>query len=105
MNVDMFPFITACAACRHQRKKCEPNCQLAPYFPSNRDEDFQNVYRLFGVNNTIKLLNSVPDNQKAKTIETLILEANIWKKNPVHGCLGVERKLRAEIEAHEKELE
>lgn len=103
MNVDM-RFITACAACKHQRKKCEPNCQLAPYFPSTKDEDFQNVYRLFGVNNTMKHLNSVADDQQAKLAETLILEAKIRKENPVHGSLAVERKLRAEIEALEKEL-
>ncbi|KAG5595851.1 hypothetical protein H5410_037083 [Solanum commersonii] len=104
MNVDMM-FITTCAACKHQRKKCEPDCQLAPYFPSTKDEDFQNVYRLFGVNNTIKHINSVADDQRAKLVETLILEAKIRKENPVHGCLAIERKLRAEIEALEKELE
>ncbi|XP_006367562.1 LOB domain-containing protein 24-like [Solanum tuberosum] len=104
MNVDMM-FIATCAACKHQRKKCEPNCQLAPYFPSTKDEDFQNVYRLFGVNNTIKHINSVANDQRAKLVETLILEAKIRKENPVHGCLAIERKLRAEIEALEKELE
>ncbi|MCD7468255.1 hypothetical protein HAX54_006267 [Datura stramonium] len=36
--------------------------------------------------------------------ETLILEAKIRKENPVHGCLAIERRLRIEIEAHEKEL-
>ncbi|XP_033510468.1 LOB domain-containing protein 22-like [Nicotiana tomentosiformis] len=105
MNADMLMFVGACAACKHQRKKCDANCQLAPYFPSNRSEDFPNVYRLFGVNNTIKLLNSVADDQKEKTAETLIFEGKVWKENPVYGCLGIERKLRAEIEAYEKELE
>ncbi|MCE3215320.1 hypothetical protein HAX54_001857, partial [Datura stramonium] len=104
MNADVFMFINACAACKHQRKKCEPNCQLASYFHSNKDEDLQNVYRLFGVNNIIDHLNSVPDNQKTKIAETLILEAKIRKQNPVHGCLAVERRLRTEIEAREKEL-
>uniref|UniRef100_A0A3Q7H7R3 LOB domain-containing protein n=1 Tax=Solanum lycopersicum TaxID=4081 RepID=A0A3Q7H7R3_SOLLC len=104
MNVDVM-FFTTCAACKHQRKKCEPNCQLAPYFPCTKDEDFLNVYRLFGVNNTIKHLNSVADDEKAKLVESLILEAKIRKENPVHGCLAIERKLRGEIEALEKELE
>ncbi|KAK4337832.1 hypothetical protein RND71_042319 [Anisodus tanguticus] len=104
MNVDMLMFVAAGAACKHQQKKCEANCQLAPYFPNNRAEDFHNVYRLFGVNNTITLLRSVADDQKKKTVETLILEAKIRKENPVHGCLAIERKLRAEIEAYEKEL-
>ncbi|XP_059291206.1 LOB domain-containing protein 21-like [Lycium ferocissimum] len=87
MNADMFMFVAACAACKHLGEKCDANCQL------------------FGVDNIIKLLNSVPDDQKEKTAETLILEAKIRKENPVHGCLAIERKLGAEIEAHEKELE
>ncbi|XP_059285164.1 LOB domain-containing protein 24-like [Lycium ferocissimum] len=105
MNANMLMFVAACAACKHQRKECDANCQLAPYFPSNRAEDFQNVYRLFGVDKTIEFINCVPDDQKEKTVETLILEARIRKENPVHGCLAIERKLRAEIEAHENELE
>ncbi|XP_060190573.1 LOB domain-containing protein 24-like [Lycium barbarum] len=106
MNADMLMFVAACAACKHLGEKCDANCQLAPYFPSNATaEDFQNVYQIFEVDNIIKLLNSVPDDQKEKTAETLILEAKIRKENPVHGCLAIERKLRAEIEAHEKELE
>nr|XP_009758025.1 PREDICTED: LOB domain-containing protein 27-like [Nicotiana sylvestris]XP_016490202.1 PREDICTED: LOB domain-containing protein 27-like [Nicotiana tabacum] len=94
-----------CAACTHLRKKCDANCQLAPYFPSNRTEDFQNVYQLFGVSNIINMLNSVDDEQKGKMAESLILEAKIRKENPVYGCLAIERKMMLAIEEAEKELE
>ncbi|OIT32452.1 PREDICTED: LOB domain-containing protein 22-like [Nicotiana attenuata] len=96
-----------CAACMYLRKKCAANCQLAPYFPSDRTEDFQNVYQLFGVSNIINMLNSVDDDdeQKGKMAESLILEAKIRKENPVYGCLAIERKLRLAIQETEKELE
>ncbi|CAK9140536.1 unnamed protein product [Ilex paraguariensis] len=95
----------ACAACRHQRKRCDPNCQLAKYFPASKSEDFQNVYRLFGVSNLLKILNVVAEDERDKSIETLVMEAKIRKDHPVHGTLGVEKELRAQIEACEKELD
>ncbi|CAL1406364.1 unnamed protein product [Linum trigynum] len=38
----------ACAACKYQRRKCTSECQLAPYFPSNKSEMFRNAHKLFG---------------------------------------------------------
>ncbi|KAK6147721.1 hypothetical protein DH2020_018633 [Rehmannia glutinosa] len=89
----------------HQRRRCEENCIYARYFPSERAENFQNVHRLFGINTTIKLINSVNENDRDKTIETIILEAKIRKENPVHGPLEVENKLRTKIEEAKNELE
>ncbi|KAK4359372.1 hypothetical protein RND71_021601 [Anisodus tanguticus] len=95
-----------CAVCKHQRKRCDVNCQLAPYFPSNKYEDFKNVCRLYRVRNIVSMLNTVTDNEKmAKMTESLILEAKIRSENPVHGCLAVEKELRLKIEETKKELE
>ncbi|XP_055812629.1 LOB domain-containing protein 24-like isoform X2 [Solanum dulcamara] len=95
-----------CAACKYQRKRCDENCPLAPYFPSNKVQEFQKVIRLFRISNIIKMLNSVVDNEKrAKMAETLMCEANIRYENPVHGCVAVERKLKLEIEETKKELD
>ncbi|RVW52389.1 hypothetical protein CK203_072095 [Vitis vinifera] len=30
----------ACAACKYQRRKCKPECPLAPFFPSHDKERF-----------------------------------------------------------------
>uniref|UniRef100_J3KY58 LOB domain-containing protein n=1 Tax=Oryza brachyantha TaxID=4533 RepID=J3KY58_ORYBR len=38
----------ACAVCKHQRRKCEPNCELAAYFPANRMNDFRALHLVFG---------------------------------------------------------
>ncbi|KAG8376149.1 hypothetical protein BUALT_Bualt09G0033200 [Buddleja alternifolia] len=95
----------ACAACKHQRKRCDQHCVLAKYFPAERAEDFQNVHRLFGVNNVLRILNSVEVNERDKTAETLILEAKIRRENPVLGPIEIERMLQAEIVKVQKELE
>ncbi|KAL8493485.1 hypothetical protein ACS0TY_024627 [Phlomoides rotata] len=93
-----------CAACTHLRRRCDENCVLAPYFPIEKTEEFQIVRRTFGIQNITKIISSVDENERDKTVETLILEARIRLENPVHGCLAVERKLEAEIEKVTKEL-
>ncbi|KAJ9701997.1 hypothetical protein PVL29_003973 [Vitis rotundifolia] len=50
----------ACAACKYQRRKCKPDCPLAPFFPSHDKERFRNVHRLFGVANVTKTLQEIP---------------------------------------------
>lgn len=95
----------ACAACKHQRKRCDSNCQLACYFPAGKNEDFHNVHKLFGVNNLMIILNSVGENERDKTAETLILEAKMRRDFPVHGYLAVKKNLEDEIEGYEKEID
>ncbi|KAK6147711.1 hypothetical protein DH2020_018623 [Rehmannia glutinosa] len=89
----------------HQRRRCDQICFYARYFPSKRTEDFQNVHILLGINNTMKIINSVNEQDRDKIVETLILEARIRNENPVHGPLEVENRLRAEIGKTKKELE
>ncbi|KAI3443632.1 hypothetical protein Pfo_000297 [Paulownia fortunei] len=95
----------ACVVCRHQWKRCDESCIFTRYFPSERAEDFLNMHRLFRIQNTTKILNSVVENERDKTIESLILEARIRKENPVHGPVEVQRRLQAEIEQVKKELD
>ncbi|XP_015086875.1 LOB domain-containing protein 24-like [Solanum pennellii] len=95
-----------CAACKYQRKRCQENCPLAPFFPSNKFEDFKNVNRLYKVRTIIEMLNSVADNEKkAKMVETLILEAKIRSENPVYGSIAIQNKLRLQIEETMKEID
>ncbi|XP_015086874.1 LOB domain-containing protein 24-like [Solanum pennellii] len=95
-----------CAACKYQRKRCQENCPLAPFFPSNKFEDFKNVNRLYKVSTIIEMLNSVADNEKkAKMVETLILEAKIRSENPVYGSIAIQNKLKLQIEETMKEID
>lgn len=96
---------TACAACRHQRKRCDQHCQLARYFPPSKTQDYFNCQNLFGANNFLKILNSVEDHERDKTAATLIYEAELWKKNPVQGGMARVRSLQEQIGEGEKELD
>ncbi|KAK1550779.1 hypothetical protein Q3G72_024789 [Acer saccharum] len=40
-----------CAVCRHQRRRCDQNCETAPYLPASTYNDFDNAHKLFGVRN------------------------------------------------------
>ncbi|KAI3443631.1 hypothetical protein Pfo_000296 [Paulownia fortunei] len=95
----------ACVVCRHQRKRCDESCIFARYFSSERAEDFLNMHRLFKFQNIMKILNSVAENERDKTVESLILEARIRKENPVHGPVEVQMRLQVEIEQVKKELD
>lgn len=94
----------ACASCKHQRKKCDETCELAPYFPASRYREFQNAHKLFGVSNIQKIMNSVEPNQRQAAAESILMQGNIRSNDPVHGCLGVVRHLKSQIEYYEKQL-
>ncbi|KAH7519211.1 LOB domain-containing protein 22 [Ziziphus jujuba] len=94
----------ACASCKHQRKKCDDNCELAPYFPASRFREFQNAYRLFGVSNIQKIMASVEPHQRQAAAESILMEGNYRRNDPVNGCLGVCRNLNSHIISYEKQL-
>ena len=95
-----------CATCKYQNKRCDENCPLAPFFPSNKVDEFDKVIRLFSIDFLKDMLNSVTTNEeKAKMVETLILEAKIRSENPVYGSIAVTEKLSLEIENTQKELD
>lgn len=98
------PISSACAACKYQRRKCGPQCMLAPYFPPERQSDFQNAHKLFGVSNIVKKLRqlSAPDRQKA--VNTMVFEANMRAENPSGGCYGIIKYYEEFIRLLEREL-
>lgn len=94
----------ACAACKFQRRKCTPECVLAPYFPADQPKVFQNVHKLFGVSNIQKILKELEPSQKKIAMDSIIYQSNIRDKNPVHGCWEVICRLRYQIWQMEEEL-
>nr|DAD44419.1 TPA_asm: hypothetical protein HUJ06_002649 [Nelumbo nucifera] len=96
---------SACAVCKHQRKKCEKDCPLAPYFPANRYQDFLNVHKLFGVGNIIKLLKDIEPHQRKAAVESILFEAKARKNDPVLGCSGIATRLMSQLDSYKRELQ
>ncbi|KAJ4961290.1 hypothetical protein NE237_021200 [Protea cynaroides] len=94
----------ACAACKYQRRKCAADCSLAPYFPPDQPKMFQNAHRLFGVSNIVNILKQLSPNQKIDAMGSIIFQANMREKFPVHGCYGYICQLRFQIEQLQQEL-
>ncbi|KAL7094778.1 hypothetical protein ACP275_11G125800 [Erythranthe tilingii] len=88
----------ACAACKYQRRKCSPNCPLAPYFPANQPKTFQYVHRLFGVSNVTKTLRSLKtDIERDDAMKSIIFESKMREQFPVEGCTRVIQDLKLQI--------
>ncbi|WOK96509.1 LOB domain-containing protein 6 [Canna indica] len=78
-----------CAACKFLRRKCQPDCVFAPYFPPDQPQKFTHVHRVFGASNVTKLLNEVHPCQREDAVNSLAYEADMRLRDPVYGCAGV----------------
>ncbi|XP_026453125.1 LOB domain-containing protein 2-like [Papaver somniferum] len=88
----------ACAACKHQRKKCSQNCILSPFFPPEKKEKFQAVHKLFGVSNISKLLKGLHTlDERKRAIDSLIWEAEARERDPIEGGFGAFKKINVEL--------
>ncbi|XP_022140622.1 LOB domain-containing protein 2 [Momordica charantia] len=87
----------ACAACKHQRKKCHDTCPLAPYFPADRNREFQAVHKVFGVSNVTKMVKNVREEDRRKAVDSLIWEAVCRQNDPVLGPYGEYRRVLEEL--------
>ncbi|XP_076891520.1 LOB domain-containing protein 27-like [Bidens hawaiensis] len=94
----------ACAACRYQRKRCTPECPLAPHFRPEHPMIFKNAHKLFGVRNILRILEQIDSNYKTEAMQSIIYEANMRDQFPVHGCLSVICDLQYQIRQAEEEL-
>ncbi|GAV81165.1 DUF260 domain-containing protein, partial [Cephalotus follicularis] len=101
-----------CAACQHQGRKCREGCILAPFFPSNKPEEFQATLETFGIGNMSKHLNELSEEHRGTAAESFIWEALAWKTDPIHGPLSLYRKLvqegkslRDQISAQRRQIE
>ncbi|WVZ93089.1 hypothetical protein U9M48_039100 [Paspalum notatum var. saurae] len=87
----------ACAACKYQRRKCNPDCPLAPYFPADQQRRFLNAHRLFGVSNILKTLKRLKPELCPDAMGTLIYQSDMRAQDPAGGCyrliLNLERQL------------
>ena len=96
----------ACAACKYQRRRCTPECLLAPFFPADEPKMFQNVHRLFGVSNVTKILEKLPKKlDRDDAMRSIIYESDMRERFPVAGCCGVLSHLYHQLMAATKELD
>ncbi|KAJ1289444.1 hypothetical protein BS78_02G164500 [Paspalum vaginatum] len=95
----------ACAACKYQRRKCNPDCPLAPYFPADQQRLFLNAHRLFGVSNIQKTLHRIDPVKGPEAMWTLIYQSEARAADPVHGCVAIINALREQIRDTEIELQ
>ncbi|KAI3463268.1 hypothetical protein Pfo_019931 [Paulownia fortunei] len=95
----------ACAACKYQRRKCAADCILAPYFPHDRQRQFLNAHRLFGVSNIVKIVRHLEPPAKDHAMRTIIFQSDARAADPVGGCYGIIRDLEQQISLAKTELE
>ncbi|CAL5407241.1 unnamed protein product [Camellia sinensis] len=89
--------MSPCAACKILRRRCVDNCVLAPYFPPTDPLSFTIAHKVFGAGNIIKLLQEIPDSQRADTVRSIVYEANARIRDPVYGCAGVIYQLQKQV--------
>ncbi|CAJ2678734.1 unnamed protein product [Trifolium pratense] len=78
----------ACAACRHQRKKCKRDCILAPYFPINKLQEYEEAHRVFGYSNVTKMVQNLGEQERQNAMNSIKWEAKMWNQDPIFGPFG-----------------
>ncbi|XP_068649162.1 protein LATERAL ORGAN BOUNDARIES-like [Aristolochia californica] len=97
--------IQACAACKYQRRKCTPDCILAPYFPPENQPQFLNAHRLFGVSNILKIIKNLDAVQRSEAMRSIIFQADARARDPVGGCYAIIIDLWRQIQRDTAELD
>ncbi|XP_031126681.1 LOB domain-containing protein 2-like [Ipomoea triloba] len=96
---------TACASCKHQRKKCTEKCVLAPFFPAEKGREFQAVHKVFGVSNVTKMVRNLKEEERGRAVESLVWEAICRHNDPVLGPFGEYRRVYEELKLYKSQYE
>lgn len=96
---------SACASCKHQRKKCTEKCTLAPFFPVERTREFQAVHKVFGVSNVTKIITSLREEDRKVAMDTLVWEALSRQKDPILGPFGDYRRVCEELRLYKSQYQ
>ncbi|KAG5001062.1 hypothetical protein AAZX31_08G231300 [Glycine max] len=94
----------SCPICRNQRRRHDDNCEFGQYF-LGRSTDFESACRLFGFANLVRLMRSVEPSERQATADSILMEANIWDRDPINGAYGHVFNLVSQIQSFESELE
>ncbi|XP_022849802.1 LOB domain-containing protein 2 [Olea europaea var. sylvestris] len=96
---------SACASCKHQRKKCTEKCILAPFFPVDKTGEFQAVHKVFGVSNVTKIVTNLKEEDRKQAVDSLIWEAFCRQKDPVLGPYGEYRRVCEELRLYKSQYQ
>uniref|UniRef100_A0A803MEM6 LOB domain-containing protein n=2 Tax=Chenopodium quinoa TaxID=63459 RepID=A0A803MEM6_CHEQI len=96
--------MSPCAACKILRRRCADKCVLAPYFPPTDPLKFTIAHKVFGASNIIKLLQDLPESQRADAVSSMVYEANARLRDPVYGCAGAICQLQKQVSELQAEL-
>ncbi|KAL6290774.1 hypothetical protein ACE6H2_008284 [Prunus campanulata] len=96
--------LSPCAACKILRRRCAEKCVLAPYFPPTEPLKFTTAHRVFGASNIIKLLQELPESQRADAVSSMVYEANARIRDPVYGCAGAICQLQKNVSELQAQL-
>ncbi|XP_061363179.1 LOB domain-containing protein 1-like [Gastrolobium bilobum] len=96
--------MTPCAACKILRRRCAEKCVLAPYFPPTEPAKFTIAHRVFGASNIIKLLQELPESQRADAVASMVYEASARIRDPVYGCAGSICQLQKQVNELQAQL-
>ncbi|CAL9230343.1 unnamed protein product [Arabidopsis halleri] len=96
--------IEPCVACKYQRRRCTSDCIFRLHFPVERNQDFQNVHRQFGVRRVVKKLEKLAPEVRGDAMKSIIYESNMRSQFPVGGCYGVIFHLQNQIALLNAEL-
>ncbi|XP_059070564.1 LOB domain-containing protein 23 [Cryptomeria japonica] len=99
-----------CAACKHQRRRCTPECPLAPFFPPDQARRFYAAHKVYGVSNILKILNQLDAFQDKKVaVQSLCWDAECRIREPVYGCMAFYKRqkdyFRNELQKKQMEVE
>uniref|UniRef100_A0A0E0JKB9 LOB domain-containing protein n=1 Tax=Oryza punctata TaxID=4537 RepID=A0A0E0JKB9_ORYPU len=98
------PHPQACAACKHQRRRCTPECRLARYFPADQPARFRNAHRLFGIKNILKIMGAATEELRDDAMKSVVYESDAWVLDPVGGAAGIVKGLSQELTRVKAEL-
>ena len=96
--------LSPCAACKILRRRCVDRCVLAPYFPPTDPHKFATAHRVFGASNIIKLLQELPEEQRADAVSSMVYEAAARARDPVYGSAGAICQLQRQVDGLKAQL-
>ncbi|KAL9227121.1 hypothetical protein vseg_002854 [Gypsophila vaccaria] len=97
--------MSPCAACRILRRRCcADKCVLAPYFPPTDPMKFSIAHKVFGASNIIKMLQDLPETQRADAVSSMVYEANARVRDPIYGSAGAICQLQRQVSELQAEL-
>ncbi|KAK8575895.1 hypothetical protein V6N13_032793 [Hibiscus sabdariffa] len=94
-----------CAVCKYQHRQCTDRCIFAPYFPLDREQQFKNVHKYFGIHNVMKIIRNLDPSKIGIAMGNIVVQSDMRAKDPAGGCYRIIQELQREIESKQAELD